>query len=55
MYIQVHDIQGIKYIACYVKRLKLFGFLDKQEALARGASRDITMQKSVGVKSGYAE
>ena len=36
MYVQVHDIQGIKYIACYVKRLKLFGFLDKQEALARG-------------------
>ena len=51
----LHDIQGIKYIACYVKRLKLFGFLDKQEALARGASSDITMQKSVGVKSGYAE
>ena len=44
-----------KYMACYVKRLILFGFLDKQEALARGASSDITMQKSVGVKSGYAE
>ena len=41
-----------KYMACYVKRLILFGFLDKQEA--RGL-QVITMQKSVGVKSGYAE